>query len=158
MKLHVSDTTKQVAFFVVLILAGAAVGWFLIPSPKEPSPASRSTAADSGSAGAPGRGEISEINQATFDQQVLVSSVPVLVEFYADWCVPCQQLAPVLDEVARENANARVVRVNVEENSTLAERYGVTAIPRLLVFKDGRIISDATGAVGKAQLAAMLKP
>ena len=82
--------------------------------------------------------EVLHVNSSTFDQHVLRSDLPVLVDFYADWCGPCKALAPTLEQVAAENPQARVVKVNIDDSPELAARYGVKSVPRLLVFKDGR--------------------
>jgi thioredoxin 1 len=80
----------------------------------------------------------------------------VLVNFYADWCGPCRRLAPVLEEVARDTPAAKIVRVNADQNRALAARYGVSSLPTLIVFKDGRVIAKQTGVVSKNRLKAML--
>lgn len=95
-------------------------------------------------------------NQATFEQHVLESDVPVLVDFYAPWCGPCKALSPTLDQVAQEAPQARVVKVNIDDNPELAERYGVQSIPSLLVFKEGRVVARRKGVVAKPQLLALL--
>ena len=96
------------------------------------------------------------VNSATFDQHVLRSEVPVLVDFYADWCGPCKALAPALEQVAAENPQARVVKVNIDNSPELAARYNVKSVPRLLVFKGGQIAAQQNGAASKARLNAML--
>jgi thioredoxin 1 len=100
---------------------------------------------------------IQHANEANFQDIVLKSDVPVLVDFYADWCGPCQRLAPVLEELAAETPNARVVKVNVDENARLASEYGISAIPSLKVFKNGTIVAETAGLAGKRQLQAMLE-
>lgn len=99
--------------------------------------------------------KIEYVNNANFDEKVLQSKVPVLVDFYADWCGPCRALAPALEEVARESAG-KVVKVNVDEAPLLANRYGVSAIPTLLVFKDGEVVGEHIGMASKSMLKALL--
>jgi thioredoxin 1 len=103
-----------------------------------------------------GPGPVGSVSEATFAEVVLESRVPVLVNFYADWCGPCRRLAPVLEEVARDTPAAKIVRVNVDQNRALAARYGVSSLPTLIVIKDGRAIAKQTGVVGKNRLKAML--
>jgi len=91
-----------------------------------------------------------------FESLVLNSEVPVLVDFYADWCGPCRMLAPVLDELAAEVDDARIVKVNVDESPELAQRYGVSSIPSLKVFQQGRVSAQHAGLASKAQLKALL--
>ena len=95
------------------------------------------------------------VNSATFDQHVLRSEVPVLVDFYADWCGPCKALAPALEQVAAENPQARVVKVNIDHSPELAARYNVKSVPRLLVFKGGQIAAQQNGVASKTRLNAM---
>jgi len=100
--------------------------------------------------------KLGHVNESTFLQEVLESEVPVLVDFYADWCGPCQQLAPVLEELAAELPDAKIVKVNVDENPALSRQYGISSIPNLLVFKDGQIATNHVGLATKAELKAML--
>lgn len=95
-------------------------------------------------------------NELSFRSEVLQSRVPVLVDFYADWCGPCRALGPILEELAEETKDAKIVKVNVDESPQLASQYGVSSIPSLLVFKDGRIVARQTGLAGKQQLKALL--
>lgn len=81
---------------------------------------------------------------------------PVLVDFYAEWCGPCQRLGPVLEEFAAEHPEVRVVKVNVDENRDLAERYQVTSMPTLLAIRGGQVASRFTGLAPKAKLAEMM--
>ena len=96
-------------------------------------------------------------NDSNFDNLVLNSDVPVLVDFYTDWCGPCQRLAPVLDELAAETPNARIVKVNVEQNPGLASAFRISAVPNLKVFKNGAVVAEIAGLVGKSQLRAALE-
>jgi thioredoxin 1 len=100
--------------------------------------------------------EVLHVSSSTFDQHVLRSEVPVLVDFYADWCGPCKALAPALEQVAAENPQARVVKVNIDSSPELAARYNVKSVPRLLVFKGGQIAAQQSGVASKTRLNAML--
>jgi thioredoxin 1 len=104
----------------------------------------------------PERRAVIHANEATFEQEVLRSDEPVLVDFYANWCGPCKKLAPTLEEVAIESPQARVVKVNIDENPELAAQYSVKSLPSLLVFKDGKVVSRQNGLVNKARLHSML--
>ncbi|NLF70695.1 MAG: thioredoxin [Candidatus Anammoximicrobium sp.] len=94
--------------------------------------------------------------ESDFDALVLNSDVPVLVDFYADWCGPCRMIAPVLEELAQEASNARIVKVNVDTSPELAARYGIESIPSLKVFQNGNVVAEQVGLVSKAELKAML--
>ncbi|MDO4710158.1 MAG: thioredoxin TrxA [Pseudomonadota bacterium] len=94
---------------------------------------------------------------ADFNQHVLESDVPVLVDFWAPWCGPCRMIAPALDQLADEYAGrAKIVKVNVDENQATALKYQVRSIPLLLVFKNGQVEATQVGAVGKPQLASLI--
>src|SRR5215204_3410739 len=91
-----------------------------------------------------------EVNEKNFEQEVLQSSQPVLVDFWADWCGPCKMLSPVLDELAGEQQDrARIAKVNVDENPTLAARFNIQSIPTLLYFKNGEVRDQTLGVVSK---------
>jgi len=100
--------------------------------------------------------QVQHANDASFRKLVLKSEVPVLVDFYADWCGPCQRLAPVLDELAAEIPGARIVKVNVDDSPGLAAEYSVDSIPSLKVFKKGAVTEELVGLASKNQLRAML--
>ena len=101
-------------------------------------------------------GRVERADRANFETAVLHSEVPVLVDFYADWCGPCQRLAPTLDALARELDDARIVKVNVDDSPELARRYGVQSIPSLKVFRDGRVVAEHVGLASREELRAML--
>lgn len=93
-------------------------------------------------------------NDADFSKEVLQSDLLVLVDFYADWCPPCQMIAPSLDSLAEEFAGkAKIVKINVDQNQALAMKYDVRSIPTLITFKNGEMKQRSTGAMPKSQLA-----
>ena len=99
-----------------------------------------------------------KITAANFENEVLRSDKPVLLDFYADWCGPCKMLSPVLHEIAEENTGAlKVGKVNVDEQMELAMRFQVSNIPMLVVFKDGKAVVKSVGYRTKSEIAAMVE-
>ena len=97
------------------------------------------------------------ITTENFEKEVLQSDLPVLVDFYADWCGPCQMLAPTVAEIAREKAGQiKVCKINVDDETPLAIRYGVASIPTLMVFKNGQVTNTSIGYCQKADILKML--
>ena len=93
----------------------------------------------------------------SWDADVLKSDVPVLVDFWAEWCGPCRMMSPTIDAIAADyNGKVKVGKLNVDENGQTAMRYGIRGIPSLLVFKGGQVVAQKVGAVGKSDVAAML--
>jgi thioredoxin 1 len=101
--------------------------------------------------------DIKHITDTTFDSEVLQSSIPVLVDYWAEWCGPCKMIAPALDESAATYAGRLgVAKINVDENQSLAARYHVRGIPTLMLFKNGEVVATKIGAVSKSQLRAFI--
>ena len=100
---------------------------------------------------------IIHISDESFEQEVLQSERPVLIDYWAEWCGPCKMIAPVLDEIATEYSDRlKVVKLNIDDNPQTPPKYGIRGIPTLMVFKDGQVEATKVGAVSKAQLTAFL--
>ena len=97
-----------------------------------------------------------QVNKDNFQEVVLNSDKPVLVDFWASWCGPCRMVAPVLEEIANERSDVKVCKINVDEEPELAGRYNVMSIPTLLVVKEGLVVNQAVGARPKSQILSLL--
>ena len=98
-----------------------------------------------------------KINNENFRNEVLQSEKVVLLDFYDDWCGPCRMLGPIIDEIAAENPNIKVGKVNVDENMELANQFKVVSIPLLVVIKDGEVVNKSLGVSPKEEILALLK-
>ncbi|MDI3260419.1 MAG: thioredoxin TrxA [Sinobacteraceae bacterium] len=102
---------------------------------------------------------ISPVTDASFEQDVLKSPLPVLVDFWAEWCGPCRMIAPVLEQLAQETAGKlKVVKLNVDENPETPPKFSIRGIPTLILFKNGQPAATQVGAVHKAQLMSFVQP
>ena len=98
-----------------------------------------------------------KVTDQNFEQEVLNSDMPVLVDFYADWCGPCKMLSPVVEEVAEENSNIKVVKVNVDESQKTAVKYQIMSIPTLVVIRNGNEVTRSVGIISKSEILNMVK-
>lgn len=102
--------------------------------------------------------QIVSTSDANFETDVLKSDLPVLVDYWAEWCGPCKMISPILDEIARSyQGKLRIAKVNVDENAQLTQKYGIRSIPTLMLFKDGNVQAQKIGALSKSQLAAFIE-
>ncbi|HEU4621183.1 MAG TPA: thioredoxin TrxA [Burkholderiaceae bacterium] len=100
---------------------------------------------------------IKHVSDASFEQDVLKSNTPVLVDYWAEWCGPCKMIAPILDEVSREYAGKiAIAKVDVDSNQGTAAKFGIRGIPTLMLFKNGSVVATKVGALSKSQLTAFL--
>ena len=102
--------------------------------------------------------KVMQLSDAEFEAKALKAELPVLVDFWAPWCGPCKAIGPMIDELAGEFAGkVTICKMNVDDNPVTPGKYGIRAIPTLILFKGGKVVDQVTGAVGKSQLAAMFQ-
>ena len=100
---------------------------------------------------------ITHVSDDAFEQEVLKSDTPVLLDFWAEWCGPCKAIAPILDQLAKEyEGKLRIAKINIDHNQKTPRNYGVRGIPTLMVFKDGKVEATQIGAVSKGQLTQLI--
>ena len=102
--------------------------------------------------------KVSSVTDSSFEKEVLQSSKPVLVDFWAEWCAPCRMLAPTIDDIAEQfGESAGVVKVNVDDNTSTAQRYGIKGIPTLILFSAGKEVERVVGATSKESISRMIE-
>lgn len=101
--------------------------------------------------------EVIKVTSKNFNQEVLESEKPVLIDFYADWCGPCKMLSPVVDQVAKENEDIKVVKINIDETQDIAVKYQIMSIPTLVVIKNGEETNRSVGVIDKSEILELLK-
>lgn len=100
---------------------------------------------------------ITHLSDAAFEQEVLQSQLPVLVDYWAEWCGPCKMIAPILDEISKEYlGRLKVTKLNIDENQNTPPKYGIRGIPTLMLFKNGNVEATKVGALSKSQLTAFI--
>lgn len=97
------------------------------------------------------------VSNENFESEVLKSDVPVLVDFWAPWCGPCQMLGPIVEDIAEENSDFKVCKVNIDENPDLASQYKIMSIPTLIAFKNGEVYKKSVGVQSKSEILDMIK-
>jgi len=100
---------------------------------------------------------VTSVTKANFEQEVLKSDKPVLVDFWAAWCGPCRMLSPVVDEIGEEDSSIKVCKINVDEENELARQFQVMSIPMLAVFKGGKLVNKSVGVIPKEKILALVK-
>ena len=99
------------------------------------------------------KGSVVHVTESNFEEEVVKSDIPVLVDFWAEWCGPCKMIAPILDEIAKEyGEKLKICKIDVDSNPEIAPKFGIRGIPTLIMFKDGNAESTKVGAVSKSQL------
>ena len=97
------------------------------------------------------------LTSSNFAMEVMQSTKPVLIDFYADWCMPCKMLAPVIEEIANEVQDVKICKINVDEQAELAQQFQIMSIPTLVVMKDGKVVNKTLGARPKREILNMLR-
>ena len=100
---------------------------------------------------------VTVVTNANFESEVLAADKPVIVDFWASWCGPCKMLSPVVEEISNTEDGVKVCSVNVDDEMELAEKFGISSIPTLLVFKNGQLVNHSVGVIGKDQILQLTK-